>query len=261
MYFSLKAILRNLLLPPADFLLVGMIGALLLRRYRRFGVGLMLLSLTCLWLVSLPAVAEALTELVERYAALDLSQPTDAQAIVVIGGGGVRQFAPEYQASAPADVLLERLTYTAFVERRTQLPVAVSGAPSEAYVMRDALSRDFAIAPRWIEAESRDTFENARLSARILQPAGITRIILVTMSTHMYRATQEFRSAGFEVTPAPCGFRRMNSGDLRRFLPDPGALLRSYAALYELIGEPMRRLQAATGLREHFDREAGGVKQ
>jgi hypothetical protein len=36
-------------------------------------------------------------------------------------------------------------------------------------------------------------------------------------------------------------------------------LARSNAALYELIGEPMRRLQAALGIRERFDRKVRTV--
>ena len=34
-------------------------------------------------------------------------------------------------------------------------------------------------------------------------------------------------------------------------LPHPDALLQSYAALYELLGEPVRAFLAATHLRRH----------
>jgi uncharacterized SAM-binding protein YcdF (DUF218 family) len=256
MYFTVKAVLRSLLLPPASSLILALIGALLLRRHRRWAIALMILSAVSLWLFSTAFIADALSRLAERYPALDLSQPTDAQAIVIIGGGGIRNFAPEYGGPAPEYVLLDRLSYGAFVARRTGLPILVSGAPDEAIVMQTSLARDFGMTVRWIEGESRDTYENARFSARILQGIGIKRIILVTMSTHMFRAAQEFHGAGFEVTPAPSGVWTLREPGAMRFIPSPAALMRSNAAVYELLGEPARRLQAALAVREWFETKA-----
>jgi uncharacterized SAM-binding protein YcdF (DUF218 family) len=258
MYFTVKAVLRSLLLPPASPLILALFGLLLLRRWRRVGSTLILVAGISLWLFSTPLVADALSRLAERSPVLDLSQPIDAQAIVIIGGGGVRKFAPEYAGPAPEYTLLDRLSYGAFLARRTKLPVMVSGAPNETPVMQTTLARDFDVHTRWVEPESRDTYENAHFSAHILLPLGITRILLVTMSTHMYRAAQEFQGAGFQVTPAPSGvWTRRERGPLL-YIPGPGALMRSNAAVYELIGEPMRRLQAALGVREHFDAKAVG---
>jgi uncharacterized SAM-binding protein YcdF (DUF218 family) len=258
MYFTVKAVLRSLLLPPASPLILALFGALLLRRHRRWAIGLMMLSAVSLWLFSTAFIADTLSRLAERYPALDLSQPTDAQAIVIIGGGGIRTFAPEYEGPAPEYVLLDRLTYGAFVARRTGLPILVSGAPDETFVMKTSLARDFGITVRWVEGESRDTYENARFCAPILQAAGIKRIILITMSTHMFRAAQEFQSAGFEVTAAPSGVWTLREGGVLRFIPSPGALTRSNSALYELLGEPARRFQAALGVRERLDTKAAG---
>ncbi|MDB6082604.1 MAG: transrane protein [Gammaproteobacteria bacterium] len=256
MYFTVKAVLRSLLLPPASPLILALIGVLLLRRHRRWAIASMTLSVVSLWLFSTALIADALSQIAERYPALDLSQPTNAQAIVIIGGGGVRRFAPEYQGPAPEYVLLDRLSYGAFVARRTGLPILVSGAPDEALAMRTSLARDFGMPVRWVEGESRDTYQNAHFTAGILLGTGIKRIILVTMSTHMFRAAQEFRSVGFEVTPAPCGVWTPRERGALRFIPSPGALSRSNAALYELLGEPARRLQAALAIRERFDTKA-----
>jgi uncharacterized SAM-binding protein YcdF (DUF218 family) len=125
--------------------------------------------------------------------------------------------------------------------------------------MSETLSRNFAVAPRWIERNSRDTYENAQLSARILLPAGVKRIVLVTSSAHEWRAAHEFMAAGFDVVPAPAGVLGYREPGMFRFIPSAGALLRSHAAVYELIGEPMRRLQAALGVRERFDRSVRGA--
>jgi uncharacterized SAM-binding protein YcdF (DUF218 family) len=259
MYFVVKAVLRNLLLPPAGPLILAMIGALLMWRRRRFGGVLLAGGLASLWLFSTPIVADAVSRLAEHYPALDLSKPTNAHAIVILGGGEERDFAPEYLGPEADFGLLERLSYGAYVARQTGLPILVSGAPSEAIAMRTSLARDFGVATRWVDNQSRDTYENARFSARMLIPEGITRIILVTSSTHLFRAAHEYQSAGFDVVPAPAGVWAPREIGVFRLVPGPAALMRSNLAVYELIGEPVRRLQAALGLRERFDKKAAGV--
>lgn len=256
MYFVIKAVLRSLVLPPAGPLLLAILGAWSMGRGRRWGAPLLWLGVASLWSLSVPVVADALSHLAERCPPLDLSQPTGAQAVVIIGGGSNRPFAPEYGAGAAGFLLLERLSYGAYVAKRTNLPVLVSGAPDETPVMQTSLARDFGLRIRWLEHHSRDTFENARFSAPILRGAGIRRIILVTSSTHEWRAMQEFRDAGFEVVPAPAGSWAPRQNDALRWVPAPAALERSNLALYELLGERARRVQAALGIRERLD---GGV--
>jgi uncharacterized SAM-binding protein YcdF (DUF218 family) len=258
MYFVLKALVRSLLLPPASPLIVAIVGALLLRRWRRTGSLLLALGLGSLWLFATPVVADALERLVAHYPALDLDKPTQAQAIVILGGGGQRDYAPEYRDSAPEYVLLERLSYGAYVARHTGLPILVSGAPREALAMQTSLRRDFQVPVRWVENQSRDTFENARFTAQMLKPEGIRRLILITSSTHLWRAAHEFEAAGFQVVPAPQGVWAPRDMQALRFIPGAAGLERSNAAVYEMIGEPMRRLQEWLGIRERFDKKAVG---
>lgn len=252
MYFLVKAVLRSLLLPPASPLILALLGALLLRRHRRLGGTLVAVGFISLWLFSTPIVAAAMWRLAERYPALDLSKPIRAQAIVIIGGGGQRQFAPEYQGPAADDILLERLSLGAYIAHRTGLPILVSGAPSEAPIMAVSLTRDFGVNPRWLEDRSRDTYENARFSARILRAQGIQHVILVTSSAHLWRAAHEFQEAGLDVMPAPSGVSAPREITAMRLVPSAAALSRSSAAVYELIGEPVRWIQSALGVRELF---------
>ena len=76
----------------------------------------------------------------------------------------------------------------------------------------------------------------------------------MTSSTHEWRAVHEFMGVGLEVVPAPAGVLAVREQGLFRYVPSASGLMRSNAAVYELIGEPMRRLQAALGVREKFDR-------
>lgn len=262
MFHALKAFANSLLLPPAGPLLVCALGLVLIwRRRGRLGWTLLLAGLACSWFLATPLVADTLAALAEHYPPLDANARTGAQAIVILGGGGERADAPEYAGPVADLVLLERLTYGAFLARRTGLPLLVTGTPLEARVMQVTLSRNFGLATRWVEDQSRDTYANAQYSARLLHAAGVKRIILVSSSTHLWRAVHEFEDTGLEVVPAPEGALGHHPSEGTRLVPGPVSQLRSDAAIHELIGEPLRRLLRALGVRERFERVAPADRQ
>src|SRR5207244_556663 len=117
--------------------------------------------------------------------------------------------------------------------------------------MRTSLARDFGVEVRWVEGRSRDTFENAQFSAPLLKAAGVSRIILVTDGTHAWRAAHEFAGTGLAVVPAPVGLWAPRETGMQRYLPSTAALNRSRSALYELLGDLVRRVLAALHLRRH----------
>lgn len=257
MFVTLKILLRTLVLPPAAPLLLAAVGLYLLLRRRasagaiRAGWVLLLSGLASLWLLATPVVADELTRLAQRYPALDLSHPSQAQAVVIISGADVRDWAPEYRGPAAARQMLDRLVYGAYVVRHTGLPVLVSGTSQDALAMQAVLWRDFGIRARWVDGQSRDTFDNARFSSQLLKADGVRRIILVTSSVHEWRAVQEFVGVGLAVEPAPAHVWAPHRHIIEDYLPDPQGMQDSADALHELIGEPMRRLLAATRLRRH----------
>jgi uncharacterized SAM-binding protein YcdF (DUF218 family) len=248
MFIFLKSIARTLVLPPTGPLILAILGLVLMVKYRRLGRALVFIGLVSLFLLSMPWVGEALERLAERYPPLDPSRPVDAQAIVILAGGSVRN-APEYGGPATASETLERVVYGAFLAHRTSLPVLVSGSPKEAAAMRATLIRDFGITPRWVENASGDTFENARFSERLLDADHIRRIVLVTSGLHEWRAAHEFMAAGFDVVPAPVGNLPPDKRGFERFVPGMEGLQDSYRATYELMGEPVRELFSALHLR------------
>jgi uncharacterized SAM-binding protein YcdF (DUF218 family) len=246
---QLKTLLRELVLPPSGPLLLVLLGVLLLKRRAVLARICLIAGVGSLWLLSTPIVADAMTRLVERYPPLDLQQAANAQAIVILGGGGQRELAPEYSGPAAEPFLLERLSYGAYLKQKTGLPVLVTGFAVEARAMHDTLQRNFGLEARWTDGEAYDTFQNARNAARILKADGVQRIILVTRATHMWRAVQEFNATGLDVVPAPAGMLAHRDFGIFRCLPNPDALVRSHAAIYEMMGEPVRLLLSATHLR------------
>ena len=251
MLLRFKSLLKGLILPPAGPLLLAVLGLLLIKRRPALARTCLILGLGSLWLLSTPVVSDAVTGLAEHYSPLDLRSTAGAQAIVILGGGGFRAFAPEYGGAAAEPIMLERLSYGAYIAGKTDLPILVTGFHLEAGAMRDTLLRNFGVDARWVDDQAYDTFENARNSVRMLKADGVHRIVLVTSADHMWRSVHEFTAAGIEIVPAPSGVFAPRDFGITRFMPNPDALMRAHAALYELLGEPVRAFLAASHLRRH----------
>src|ERR1700736_682129 len=199
MLLRLKTLLKAIILPPAGPLLLAILGVLLIKRRPLLARTCLILGLGSLWLLSTPVVSDAVTGLAEHYPPLDLRSAAGAQAIVILGGGGQRVYAPEYGGPAADPMLLERLAYGAYIAGKTSLPILVTGYHMEAEAMRDTLLRNFSVDARWVDDQAYDTFENARNSVRLLKAGGVNRIVLVTNASHMWRSVHEFTDAGIEV--------------------------------------------------------------
>ncbi|VVE49111.1 YdcF family protein [Pandoraea anhela] len=217
---------RNLLvsvfLPPANVLVLAGLALVLWRRFPRAGRALAVIAVLVLWTQSMPWVARELSQSLDIGAAVDpgtLDAARQApgavaklpQAVVILGGG-MSLGAPEYGREKGADlsdVTLARVRYGAFLARRAQLPVLVSGGSpsgrvSEGPVMAQVATEEFGVPVRWVEGQSLNTAQNAVFSARMLTNVGVSRVYLVTSAWHMRRARDQFERAGLTVVPAPC---------------------------------------------------------
>ncbi len=241
MSWFLTNFLSAFLLPPLSLLLIAAPGLWLWHRRPQIARWLLTASITLLWLLSTPYFAEALLHGLEGEP--DITAPgKQADAIVVLGGGSYFR-APEYGGKdTVSDATLTRLRYAAELHRETGKPILVTGgAPlgntlSEAAQMKQVLEQEFNVPVRWAEDASDNTLENARLSRQLLKQDGIERIYLVTHAWHMPRALQTFRSAGFQVVPAPTAYTTRYRTDLLAFVPNAHALSDSRIFMHELIG-------------------------
>jgi uncharacterized SAM-binding protein YcdF (DUF218 family) len=247
--FLLKKILAALILPPTGPILLALFGLWLTRaksrRWQHGGLWLATLSLLGLVLLSLPVVGNALMAPLEPNPPIAPEQLQRAQAIVILGGGSYHA-APEYGGDTVGYTTLERLRYGARLARQSRLPLLITGgAPyggrAEAESMREALEQDFAVKVRWAETASRDTAENASLSAPMLKAAGITRIALVSHGWHLPRAIPLFEKQGLEVIAAPTSFSTGSPSLVENLLP--GAMKHSRWALNEYLGRLYNRLR------------------
>lgn len=242
---ELKPILAVLALPPAGPLLLALLGLLLRARLRRTAMLLLLTGIGSLWMLSCQAVALLLAQnALPQVPPLRETRLAPVQAIVVLGGGVV-PYAPEYGSPQLGGASIARLRYAAWLARRAAKPLGFAGgvgwsnvgtgAPAEADLARALLAAEYGLALTWVDNRSRDTRENAREMARLLRVDGVSRVVLVTDSWHMPRAAAAFRSAGLEVTPAPMGFPVAGERPLLQWLPSVGGLGLSRTVLREWL--------------------------
>lgn len=252
-----KPVLTALLLPPTAVLLPMLAGAWLLRRRPAAMWGCLLVGSAALWFSATLAVGRALQQaLLEPVAALTaadrdvLRRDGPAATAIVVLGGGREPFAAEYEGPNLSLESAARLRYGLWLARETGLPVAFSGGighaaaggATEAEIAARIAARDFGRPLRWIEADSRDTRENAARSVALLHAAGVRRIVLVTHGWHLPRSRQAFeqaarrQGAGLAIVPAPMG---LGEGDLRgvlRWLPSVAGYRLTSVVLREWLG-------------------------
>ncbi len=243
--------LITLLMPPSIFILTGCVGLALWRRRPRLARYLCAASFALLWILSTTAFNVPLLAALAWPAPASLQEANGARAIVVLGGG-ISKTPPEYFGATTVNArTLDRLRYAAWLHRQTELPILASGgrhdgvAESEAELMKGALENEFGTPVRWIEPDSRNTFENARKSARILHGAGVRKIYLVTDSNHMRRALQAFAPTGIEVIPAPINIFTRDPLGVGAFLPSPLGMSTSASIAHELVGRVWYTIKAA----------------
>ncbi|MDF1629017.1 MAG: YdcF family protein [Alcanivoracaceae bacterium] len=177
---------------------------------------------------TLPAIVRQL------YPPLPLRSPREAtpRCVVVLGGGMVGRG----RQRRSSRMGLCRLARAMQESRQHQLPLLISGGGrplaegqvSEARLLADA-SEGYGLTI-WLEERSRNTRENARNSAAMLQRKGIDQVLLVTDRAHMTRAMLSFQRAGIEVIAAPV--ERLPSPP---WMPSAGALLLLPEIWYEWL--------------------------
>lgn len=238
--------IKNLLLPPGAFLLLLLFAWWLRNARPRLARMLFAIGLIGMTAMSLPIVVQWSARAIETVPPLSqddwatLAQRADA--IVVLGSGRERND-PSWGADIPTGVALERMRYAARLSKASGLPILTTGGlhygapPSEASIMAESLRDDFGVSVRWQEGESRTTWENATMSAAILLPQGIKRVVVVTQAWHMPRSVWSFEKAGFDVVPAPVGFLSVdNARPFGGWTPEAKAVWQSGQLLNEAAG-------------------------
>lgn len=203
---------------------------------RALGGALLVFAFAWSLLWSVPQISDWLRAPLERqHPVVAEAALPKADAIVVLGGGALR----------PDRLQASRLGAAARAWRAGRAPIVIlsggrsgpRGGPSEAARMALAIARLGVPASALVlEERSRDTQENAMFTATLARRRRIERVLLVTSSLHMPRASLLFHEAGVDVIPVPVPERSDRSSWSDRWVPTGSALWRSGRALKEYAG-------------------------
>lgn len=235
---TLQDLVVSLTYPPTlSACLLACAGAGLLLRMRKAAAAIAIFAIAWSLIWSIPQASDGLRgHLESRYPVVAEAALPEADAIVVLGGGhydwinrpGIRVDDLENSRAAAGA--------RAWLSGRAPI-VILSGGGSEAHTMAAAIAKLGVPASALIlEDRSRNTRDNAMFTAALAKPRGVRRVLLVTSSLHMPRASLLFRDAGVEVVPVPVPERAMRATWQDRWLPSFSALWRSGRALKEYVG-------------------------
>ena len=245
----LARIFEELILPPGLFLILLLLGFVLHGKKPFAGKVFLGAAMLAFYLLSTPFLASLLAQRVETYSALAPDALVDPAAGAIVVLSGDREIdAAEYGGDTAGRYTLLRIRYGAYLQRRTGLPILVSGgllpggSKSLAQTMADSLQQDFGAGEVWLEDSSLSTADNAFRSKDFLRQKGIDRVYLVTQAWHMPRALEIFEKAGLEVIAAPTAFTGKPLLSPRHLLPNAQALVLSRFVLREIAARLWYRL-------------------
>ena len=199
------------------------------------------------WILSTPACAERMIAWQSgTFRPIEhASDARGASVVVVLGGGNAtiqaRGFTLNQLPSLAALRIIEAARLYQLLDHPTILVSGGvtgkdTGARSEAEGMRIAIMLLGVPADHIvIEAESRNTREEAVIIARMLADRPPQPIVIVTSPTHMARAIGTFRAAGLDPIPAVAPYKSDHSFERLRWVPSEGALFLSDIAIYDAL--------------------------
>lgn len=249
MSFVLSKLLWAIVAPGS--LLILLLGAGMLaatvphEKIRRAGRRLSAAAAGILFLLALLPFGDwAMTPLENRFLT---ATPDQVDGIILLGGDEQ----PALSDARGQPVALESLRrYMTFAELSRRYPEAklvfTGGSPlvngrttrmAEADVARQILTEMGVDAARVVfERNSRNTYENAHLSADIVRPDEGQTWLLVTSAFHMPRAIGVFRKAGWHVAAAPAGYYTPGGYEVALWKPFDEQLRILTTAVREYIG-------------------------
>jgi uncharacterized SAM-binding protein YcdF (DUF218 family) len=225
---------------PLGLVSLLILAALFLGRRVRLQRMVLIIALVLVWLGGNRWVASGLARSLEgRY---QTPNPIPQADVLVLLGGGTSAPEPP-RTMVEVNSAGDRVIYAArLYEQGKASHILASGGLLDWDVSDTTPAQDMAAllmwmgVPEdviWLQGDSRNTYEDALFSARILEAKGadighpIERILLVTSAWHMPRAVKLFEAQGLEVIPLPTdynvtqkGWERAQNADWRSYVLD-----------------------------------------
>jgi uncharacterized SAM-binding protein YcdF (DUF218 family) len=201
----------TLLLYPPNLALLVLAAAVVLALLRRRRSALLLMGAGLIWVLvwSLPVTAIFLGGRLEHRAPFVVAQKAPQGDVIVVLGGNTQSnranwFEPYNRLTAVDRI--DRAAELYFALRAPKIIVsggALEGPVSEAHNMAKALRHkgvpETAII---LENDSRNTYENALLSKKLLEHYHLNKVLMVTSALHTPRALATFKKLDIDTIPA-----------------------------------------------------------
>lgn len=253
----MNAIVLSKVIPPFLYPLTIAIGFgliallfLLLRKHAATALALILL-ITTLGVAGNPRIGNYLVADIERTHLPMSAESTPHAGAIVMLAGVVGLPAPP-RISADLSGFADRMLHAARLYRAAKAPLIIvsggnvfpqPGVKPESYYVAQIL-QEWGVPKQAIiiEGNSRNTYQNALESKRILDERNIGKILLVTSALHMPRALAVFQSLGIEAIPAVTDIMIADHElpdthpAVLEWLPNAQSLLLTTLALKERLG-------------------------
>ncbi len=259
MFFYLSKILGFFLM-PSNFLCCLAILCLVLAKTRFAQAGRAILTRSIILLVFMafsPLGHWLLLPLEARF-----SQPADKESFIapygiIVLGGSVDTVVSRARSSVAINESAERLIEAGYLARRfPKAKILFSGGSGQ--ILYNDMTESAAVKPVFTqmgiapnrviyENRSRNTWQNASYTQKLLQSDSNRRWLLITSAYHMSRSMGCFRKAGINVIPWPVDYRTRGASDIYRFFSRASeGLKRVDIAVREWIGLLVYRLTGRT---------------
>lgn len=246
----LSFIFETFFMPPGIFILLLLLSLLLSNKVRYLRI-LLIVQIVLMYVLSIPLTSDFFYSRLESIAPLSEAQINSHQAdAIVVLAGGIDNYAKEYGGPDISNFTVPRLRYAAWLQKRTGLPVIVTGGierggATEAELMKKVLLQEYEIkAQVLVEKQSQSTYENALYSSQILTEHQYKHYFLVTSAFHMPRALDVFKRFNSNVIPAPTAYYYNRSTlEVGMFKPHSKTIWVNYQALHEIVGRYWYRLR------------------
>lgn len=234
---------------PFNFALLLLVLALIMlwRGKTAAAAKAIFVALLALVLPSTPAIANPLMAMLENvYPNVAIEETPSADAIVVLGGSVSQVMPPRL---LPEEQIEARITHACRLFQAGKAPIIICSDGTQ-YQATDGTMRkgaqdmrlllvEMGVPPDAIllEKTSRNTYENAKKTADILEEQNRKRVLLVTSAMHMPRAAALFRKQGVDVFPATNSHRMYAAPwSVRSCFPHLPTLWQSTMAIKEVLG-------------------------
>lgn len=215
---------------------------------RRAASSAVAVAFLILWTASTPLVANSLISALEDDFPVQTMENLGEGLCAVVLGGAIashRGKAELIELGEAADRMYVALT---LYKNGNISDIVVSGGNqpwsssdvAEADLVRELLMQSGVPAERiHVDAQSRNTYENAQNSRTIIENLGCEKALLITSAAHMRRAISSFKVAGMKTQAFPVDFRTepVARTGILDFIPNAGALQQTSDALREWMGQ------------------------